>query len=84
MKHKDFYSFVAAHLTEARKNQNITRSQLANMVDEQYNTIVGIERGKRFSAHHLLWIEPFIGKHLSKIYKQGVHGDKEEILSLFI
>ena len=84
MRYKDFYSFVAAQLTEAMKNRNISRSELANMVGEQYLTIAGIERGKRFSAHHLLWLEPFIGKHLSKIYKQGEQGDKEEILDVFI
>ena len=86
MRHEDFYSFVASKLTNAREHRSLSKSQLAKMVGEQYNTIAGIEQGRRFSAHHIVWIDTFLGSKVSEDFlNQGDScGEEESRLEDFI
>ena len=80
-KHQGFYDFVGANLTAQRETSKITITQLANKVGEQYNTLKGIENGRRFHAHQILWIEEFLDESISQIFQeyisQGVQSDEE-------
>ena len=57
----NYYEFIGAHLTAARERAKISTSQLAIRVGQQYNTVKGVENGRTFSAHQLIWIETFVG-----------------------
>lgn len=59
------YAFIGKELTKARERKNLTITQLANKVDEQYNTIKAIEDGNRFMFHQAVWMKEVLGMNLN-------------------
>lgn len=51
-----FYKAISKQLTTAKEDRKLTTSQIARLSEEQFNTILGAEKSKLFSAHHLWWI----------------------------
>lgn len=69
-----FYETIALRLKNYMKRENITTSQLGTRVDQQYNTITGILEGRRFQAHHTIWLSKIIDLHIEK----GDSGDNQQ------
>jgi len=76
-RHEKFYKLIATLLTNELRNQSISIHDLSRIAKEQLGTIKGILAGRRFNAHHLLWIEKFLGKSIIEIY-QGENGGNEK------
>lgn len=89
-RHDNFYEFVALCLTEKMKEQTITTTQLASRIGEQYNTVKGVIQSRRFSAHHMTWINEFIKADVAQLFSDHEaamgeeSGQEESSLSLFI
>jgi len=86
-----FYGSVGRALTRAREQKKLSTSQLANQAEEQYNTVMAIEKGGRFSFHQVLWMKKILGVNLNILLndaiaetgvgfetKEELNGDKKE------
>lgn len=75
-----FYKTIATRLRNYMERETITTSQLATSVDQQFNTIKGILEGRRFQAHHTLWLSKIIDINI----EEGDSGDENSRLEDFI
>lgn len=68
-----FYRTISERLHFYMERESITTSQLATRVDQQFNTIKGILEGRRFQAHHIVWLSNIIEVQI----EEGDSGDEK-------
>lgn len=56
-----FYQSLGRLVTKKREELGLTIYSLAKEVDEQYNTVKGIEAGNNCSMHHMGWMQDVLG-----------------------
>ena len=89
-----FYEMVGRLLTKYKESENLSDTEIGKAVGEQHGTIRSIAQGKRFQAHHLVWLLHqgiFASDDIEKLHElfygddHGEEESSEEVsLDLFI